>query len=643
MWPSLATVSFPLRCANPRGRSGRSRHPRSRKYAALIGAASWSSKPFTDEQCSGLARQAGANPDDIRLAFSGRKSMKRRLYRGADYRRAQNIEELRETARRRTPNFSFEYVEGGAEDEVTLRRNRAVFEEIAFLPRTLVDVAERRQDIALFGKTSASPFLIGPTGFNGLLTHRGDVALARAASKAGIPFVLSNASTVALEEVAAEAGGRVWMQLYLYRTREYAAQLVERVARAGLEVLVVTTDSAIFGNREWDKRNYRRPLQLDLRNTIDVALHPRWLFDVMVPHGMPRFKNLGDLLPPGEDSARGAAFALARELDPSLNWDDIQWLRQQWSGKLIVKGILTVEDALLAAECGVDGIVLINHGGRQLDGAISAMGAGADLEGPHAGGLDPLCAEGAGQPDDAETGAEALLGMRPFGQDHVAQQKGRGADPAGLGANTVDRPVGVAPMRGRHVLGNGGVLAVPADPAMDGDALAAQEDLDGSRRQTDLDLLARVAVRGAVVVAVDLDMVVEPDPASPPLGQHVGLHRQRLQRWPVELFEQLPAGDAQAADGTLLVETHQQFADRGVELAQAVEGSMTQPAKQPALDDQPGGPPLRFARRLGGARRQRGGVVGRPLLGVGAVALGVEKAAFDPRDLGVVGDEKRGA
>jgi (S)-mandelate dehydrogenase len=299
--------------------------------------------------------------------------MKRRLYRGADYRRAQNIEEMRAIARRRTPNFSFEYVEGGAEDEVTLRRNRAVFEEIAFLPRTLVNVAERRQAIDLFGKPSVSPFLIGPTGFNGLLTHRGDVALARAAAKAGIPFVLSNASTVALEEVVAEAGGRVWMQLYLYRTRAFAARLVERVDRAGLEALVVTTDSAIFGNREWDRRNYKRPLKLDLRNTIDVALHPRWLFDVMVPHGVPRFKNLGDLLPPGQDSARGAASALARELDPSLNWDDIRWLRRLWSGKLIVKGIITVEDALLAAECGVDGIVLTNHGGRQLDGAISAM------------------------------------------------------------------------------------------------------------------------------------------------------------------------------------------------------------------------------------------------------------------------------
>lgn len=299
--------------------------------------------------------------------------MKRRLYRGFDHRRAQNIEELREIARRRTPNFSFEYVEGGAEDEVTLRRNRAAFEEIALLPRALVDVAQRRQGVELFGKSSASPFIIGPTGFNGLLTHRGDVALARAAAKAGIPFVPSNASTVALEEVASEAGGRVWMQLYLYRTRAYAAQLVERVARAGLEALVVTTDSAIFGNREWDKLNYKRPLHLDLRNTIDVALHPRWLFDVMIPHGVPRFKNLGDLLPEGKDSVRGAASALARELDPSLNWDDIRWLRRLWSGKLIVKGIITAEDAMLAAECGADGIVLSNHGGRQLDGAVSAM------------------------------------------------------------------------------------------------------------------------------------------------------------------------------------------------------------------------------------------------------------------------------
>ncbi|UEM19056.1 alpha-hydroxy-acid oxidizing protein [Skermanella mucosa] len=299
--------------------------------------------------------------------------MKRRLYQGTDFRRAQNIDELRAVARRRVPNFCFEYVEGGADDEVTLRRNRSVFEEIGFVPRTLVDVSARGQTVDLFGKPSAAPFLIGPTGFSGLLAREGDLALARAAAAAGIPFVLSNASTMRLEEVADRAGGRLWMQLYLYRTRAFAAKLVERAKAAGLEALVVTTDSAIFGNREWDRRNYARPLKLNLRNTIDVALHPRWILDVLVPNGVPRFANLGDLLPPGQDSVRGAASAIAKELDPSLDWADIRWLRDLWPGKLIVKGVMTAEDAALAADCGADGIVLSNHGGRQLDGAVSTM------------------------------------------------------------------------------------------------------------------------------------------------------------------------------------------------------------------------------------------------------------------------------
>ena len=299
--------------------------------------------------------------------------MKRRLYKGTDYRRTHSIDELREVARRRVPNFCFEYVEGGSDDEVTLKRNRSVFEEIGFVPRTLVDVSARSQAVDLFGKPSAAPFMIGPTGFSGLLTRDGDLALARAAASAGIPYILSNASTMRLEEVVQRAGGRVWMQLYLYRTRDYAARLVDRMKAIGIEALVVTTDSAIFGNREWDRRNYARPLKLDLRNTIDVMLHPRWIFDVLVPHGVPRFANLGNMLPPGQDSVQGAASAIAKELDPSLNWADIRWLRDLWPGKLIVKGVMCVEDAVTAAKSGADGIVLSNHGGRQLDGAISSM------------------------------------------------------------------------------------------------------------------------------------------------------------------------------------------------------------------------------------------------------------------------------
>ncbi|WP_313519384.1 alpha-hydroxy acid oxidase [Pseudomonas sp.] len=299
--------------------------------------------------------------------------MKRRLYPGRDFRRAQSIDELRELARRRLPNFSFEYVEGGSDDEFTLQRNRAIFESITLQPRSLRNVGTRDLRRDFFGKPSALPFMVGPTGFNGLLTAGGDLCLAEAAARAGIPFVLSNASTSSIEDIAAIDGIRAWMQIYLYRTRDHVAKLVERVRRLELEAIVVTVDSAIFGNREWDRRNYVRPLQLDLRNTLDVARHPGWVWDVLVPNGVPRFANLGDLLPPGKDSVKGAASALAAELDPSLNWDDIAWLRDIWKGKLIIKGMIHPADAEIALGYGVDGVVLSNHGGRQLDGSVSAM------------------------------------------------------------------------------------------------------------------------------------------------------------------------------------------------------------------------------------------------------------------------------
>jgi (S)-mandelate dehydrogenase len=276
-------------------------------------------------------------------------------------------------ARRRLPNFCFEYIEGGAEDEATLCRNRDVFNEIAFLPRTLVNVEHRNQSRMLFGQRIASPFMIGPTGYSGLMFREGDVKLASAAAAAGVPFVLSNVSTVALEDVVHRAGGRVWMQVYMYRTREFLAKLAQRSQAAGIEALVVTTDSAVFGKREWDLRNYIKPLMLDWRNKFDVLRHPRWMSNVLWPSGMPRFANLGDLLPPGQNSVKGATITLGQQLDPSLSWDDIRWLRDLWPNRLIVKGVLGAPDALRAVEAGVDGIVLSNHGGRQLDGAVSAM------------------------------------------------------------------------------------------------------------------------------------------------------------------------------------------------------------------------------------------------------------------------------
>lgn len=277
-------------------------------------------------------------------------------------------------ARQRVPNFCMEYVEGGAEDELTLQRNREVFQKIALQPRTLVDVSERRQRRGLMGEDMASPFLIGPTGFSGLLSREGDVSLARAAAAAGVPFVLTNVSTTSLEEVVRRAGGQVWMQVYMYRTRAFVQKVAERAHKAGIRTLVLTTDSAIYGKREWDVRNFDSPQSLNWRNKLDVLRHPRWIFDILYPKGFPHFANLGDLLPPGQTSVRGAASAtLGQALDPSLNWQDVQWLRGLWPGKLVLKGLMHPEDALRAIEVGADGIVLSNHGGRQLDGALSTL------------------------------------------------------------------------------------------------------------------------------------------------------------------------------------------------------------------------------------------------------------------------------
>jgi len=295
-----------------------------------------------------------------------RTMLKRRLYRGRDLARAHDIAELRAMAARRVPNFCVEYLEGGADDELALARNRAAFDAIDLLPRTLVDVSRRDLGCTLFGSPVALPALIAPTGFNGLLAHEGDRLLAEAARDAGIPFCQSMVSTIALEDIAA-TGVRHWMQIYPFKDRANLAGVVKRAERAGSEAIVLTTDASVFGNRTWDRRNYRAPMKLDARNLLDVALHPRWILDVLVPHGMPRFRNLGDFLPPGMDSARNAAAFLAAQMDLTLTWNDIRWLRELWPRKLLIKGILLPEDAVRAKEAGADGIVVSNHGGRQLD------------------------------------------------------------------------------------------------------------------------------------------------------------------------------------------------------------------------------------------------------------------------------------
>ena len=298
---------------------------------------------------------------------------KRRPFSARDAARALNVADLREIARRRVPGFVFEYVEGGAEDEATLRRNREAFAALRFAPQTLIDTAGRTLETSVLGRPSSAPLAIAPTGLNGMLHPDGDLALARAAAAFGIPYTLSTLSTSRLEDVAARAGGRLWMQLYVMKNRLIAEDIMARAAAAGYEALVFTSDANVFGNREWDKRSYVRPGKPRASAAFDALRHPRWIFEVLLRQGVPRFRNIEAFLPAGAASAVGGSTIVPQMFEPTITWQDIAWIRRHWPRKLLVKGVLTVADARRALEAGCDGIVLSNHGGRQLDHCVAPI------------------------------------------------------------------------------------------------------------------------------------------------------------------------------------------------------------------------------------------------------------------------------
>lgn len=289
---------------------------------------------------------------------------------------AYNIADLREMARRRLPKGLFEFMDRGTEDEISLRNNRAVFERIRFQPRTLVDVSGRSQEVTLFGEKQKMPIIIAPTGTAGLMWYQGEIGLARAAADAGVPFTLATGSTTAMEKVAESVSGiPLWFQLYMWPDRTLSHQLVERARAAGFKALVVTVDGAVSGNREYNLRNgFTVPFRFTHRNITDVLMHPRWLAGVLTKYvvttGMPRYENY-----PSELRRRVTARPMGRSMlrNDSLNWDDLRDLRRIWPHILIVKGILHPQDAILAADCGADGVVVSNHGGRNLDGILSPM------------------------------------------------------------------------------------------------------------------------------------------------------------------------------------------------------------------------------------------------------------------------------
>jgi L-lactate dehydrogenase (cytochrome) len=276
---------------------------------------------------------------------------------------AQTIQDLRRIAQRRTPRAAFDYTDGAAEDEISLERAREAFRDIEFHPTILRDVSTVATGREVLGQRVAMPFAIAPTGFTRLMHTEGEIAGARAAAAAGIPFSLSTLGTASVEEVAAAApNGRRWFQLYMWRDRERSMALVRRAADAGFDTLMATVDVPVAGARLRDARNGMSiPPALTMRTVLNAAVRPRWWFDLLTTEPL-AFASL--------DRWSGTVGEyLDTMFDPSLTFDDLAWIKAQWPGKLVVKGIQTLDDARAVVDRGVDGIVLSNHGGRQLDRA----------------------------------------------------------------------------------------------------------------------------------------------------------------------------------------------------------------------------------------------------------------------------------
>ena len=303
--------------------------------------------------------------------------------------RAASISDFRELARRRLPHIFFEYIDGGSYAEVTLKRNVADMEAIALRQRVMRDMTKLDMSVEVLGQTLKMPVGLAPVGMAGMYAHRGEVQAARAAAGAGVPFCLSTVGVCSIEEVAA-TGAPPWFQLYMLKDRGYMRELVARAKAAGSPVLVFTVDLPLPGARYRDTRSGFTgggPVRTALTQLRDGITHPAWTWDLFV-HGRPH--TLGSVTGAVTESRRVTDFLswIARNFDRSVTWKDLDWVRETWDGPIVVKGVLDPADARDAVKAGAQGLVVSNHGGRQLDGVVSSISAlpriadavGGDLE-----------------------------------------------------------------------------------------------------------------------------------------------------------------------------------------------------------------------------------------------------------------------
>lgn len=284
-----------------------------------------------------------------------------------------NHTEVRQLAKRRLPRGLFEYIDRGTEDENALRHNRHALEAVRIKPRVLTGGCARSQAISLFGETHDTPMIVAPTALAGLVWYRGEIELARAAGANGMPFCAATEAISSVEEIASASTGSIWFQLYLWEKEEFTRDLLQRVWNSGVRTLVVTCDNAVAANREYNTRNgFGMPFKISVRNVCDVSLHPRWAVGVFARYlatgHVPAFANY----PAGyRSNILSKKKALLYDLD--LGWEHIRRLRDLWKGNLVLKGFLRADDAILAAKLGADGIVVSNHGGRNLDSAVAPI------------------------------------------------------------------------------------------------------------------------------------------------------------------------------------------------------------------------------------------------------------------------------
>ncbi len=384
-------------------------------------------------------------------------------------RRYLSLEDFERAARRRLPRMLYGFVSGGVESDAALRDNRRSFAEYAFVPRVLVDVSARSAAKSLFGRGYAAPFGIAPMGSSALMAYRGDCALARAAALANIPMIVSGASLIALEEIRRQ-GPTAWFQAYLPGEPSRIEALVERVAVAGYDTFVLTADVPVSANRENNLRNgFSIPLQPSLQLVGDGLAHASWLLGTalrtLFSHGMPHLENM--------DARRGPPILsrdLVRDIGPRdrLGWEHLKLIRRLWKGKLVLKGVLAKEDARLARECGADGIIVSNHGGRQLDGATAPLRVLPEIAAA-AGGMAVMLDSGVRRGTDVlkalALGADFVFVGRPF----LCAAAVGGEEAVGhaihLLASEVERDMALLGVSSLAELGRELVMRIPADRA----------------------------------------------------------------------------------------------------------------------------------------------------------------------------------